>query len=157
HSSWVPRAATFAAHPDRMQKPLAYNATLARRWDFTAKLAAFDIRCDQPPIGSRPFVPGQYVALGLNDASTPAPWSVRRAMSIASAPERTDRFECYIRHVDRPESDRPLTHLLWRLQAGDRLYGTPKPAGKFTLERTLGEGSRRVLVFVAAGTGLAPF
>jgi ferredoxin/flavodoxin---NADP+ reductase len=138
-------------------KLLTYNATLVRRQDFTPKLAAFHIRPDEP-LGRDPaFVPGQYVALGLNNESRPQLGCVRRSMSLASAPERTDGFEFYIRFVEHPESDNALTHLLWTIREGDRIFMAGKPVGKFTLRDTVGEGPERIHVYVAAGTGLAPF
>jgi ferredoxin/flavodoxin---NADP+ reductase len=138
-------------------KRLGYNATLVRRIDFTPRLASFHIRYDEPLEREPRFVPGQYVALGLNNERSPELGSVRRSMSIASAPERTDALEFYVRFVDEPESTNPLTHLLWRMKTGDRIFVTRKPAGKFTLPSTLGESPARIHVYVAAGTGLAPF
>ncbi len=59
--------------------------------------------------------------------------------------------------MNYPESDNPLTHLLWKTADGDRLYLRNKPVGKFTLHDTVGDDDPRLKVFVAAGTGLAPF
>lgn len=138
-------------------KPLAYNAVLVKREDFTPELTAFHIRYDEPLSGGAAFLPGQYVALGLNNEAVPALGSVRRSMSICSAPEERDAFEFYIRYVKHPESDNPLTHLLWKMASGDRIFMTRKPVGVFTIKDTVGSGDRRMAVFVAAGTGLAPF
>lgn len=138
-------------------KRLTYNATLTRRVDFTPKLAAFHVRYDEPIDHDPPFVAGQYVALGLNNDAKPELGGVRRSMSIASAPEQREALEFYIRFVDRPESRNPLTHLLWRMKEGDRIFVTRRPVGKFTLKDTVGESSTRIQVYVAAGTGLAPF
>ncbi|MEL7062026.1 MAG: ferredoxin--NADP reductase [Acidobacteriota bacterium] len=138
-------------------KLLDYNATLVERVDLTPSLAVFRIRADEPLDGEPPFVPGQYVTLGLNNDDRPELGSVRRPMSIASAPEDRDALEFYIRFVGRPESDNPLTHLLWKTAEGDRLYLRPKAVGHFTLNHTIGTDDPRRKVFVAAGTGLAPF
>jgi ferredoxin/flavodoxin---NADP+ reductase len=138
-------------------KPLAYNATLVRRDDFTAELTTFHIKYDQPPEGESPFVPGQYVAMGLNNTEVPEKGSVRRSMSILSAPEQREIYEFYIRWVKNPESDNPLTHLLWKMKDGDRIFMTRKPVGVFTVKDTVGVGDPRWKVYVAAGTGLAPF
>jgi ferredoxin/flavodoxin---NADP+ reductase len=138
-------------------KLLTYNATLTRREDFTAELTGFHFGHDQPLAADPPFIPGQYVALGLNNEARPDLGSVRRSMSIASAPEQKEALVFFIRFVNRPESDNPLTHLLWKMRSGDRLHMTRKPTGKFTLEHTLGRGDPRIRVLVAAGTGLAPF
>jgi ferredoxin--NADP+ reductase len=141
-----------------MAKPLEYNATLARRVDLTDSLTIFTVKPDAPLAGSgRWFVPGQYVAIGMNNEAQPALGSVRRAMSIASAPQTRDEVEFYIRFVSHPESDNPLTHLLWKGKEGDRMFLRPAPTGKFTIEDTVGAGDRRKKVYVAAGTGLAPF
>lgn len=139
-------------------KPLAYNAELVRRDDFTAELTTFHVRYDQP-LGDdeQAFLPGQYVAIGLNNDATPELGSVRRSMSILSAPEQRDVFEFYIRFVKHPESENPLTHLLWKMKVGDRIFMTRKPVGVFTVENTVGQGDSRWRIYVAAGTGLAPF
>ncbi len=141
-------------------KPLAYNAVLVRREDFTPELTTFHVRYDEPlaPAAGAPvFVPGQYVAIGLNNDAKPELGSVRRSMSLCSAPEQLDAYEFYIRYVKHPESDNPLTHLLWKASVGDRIFMTRKPVGVFTIKDTVGEQDRRTCVFVAAGTGLAPF
>jgi ferredoxin--NADP+ reductase len=78
-------------------------------------------------------------------------------MSIASAPEDEGPVEFYIRWVAKPESENPLTHLLWKIKAGDRMYMRPVAAGVFTVKDTVGVDDPRIRVMVAAGTGSAPF
>jgi hypothetical protein len=78
-------------------------------------------------------------------------------MSIASAPEDEDELEFYIRKVGTPESDLPLTHVMWDIKVGDRMYCRAAATGKFTLEDTCGADDPRLKVMVAAGTGMAPF
>jgi ferredoxin--NADP+ reductase len=100
------------------------------------------------------------VTLGLNNADRPDLGGVRRPMSIASSPEQARRqgaLEFYIRFVKAPESENPFTHLLWKLRPGDRLHMRSRPVGHFTLESTCGVDDTRFHVYVAAGTGLAPF
>lgn len=140
-----------------MAKPLEYNATLVERIDLTSALSVFKIRPDEPLTGSPTFVPGQYMTLGLNNEDKPELGSVRRPMSIASAPEEVHTLEFYIRYVNYPESDNPLTHLLWKTKAGDRIYLRSKAVGKFTIADTIGDEDPRLRICVAAGTGLAPF
>lgn len=153
-----------------MAKPLDYNATLVERIDLEPALAIFKIKPDEVPAGEvapgKPwFVPGQYMTLGLNRdlpgevsaPDDPRPLSVRRPMSIASAPEEGHTVEFYIRYVSHPESDLPLTHLLWKIHAGARMYMRPVATGKFTVEDTLGADDPRIKLCIAAGTGLAPF
>jgi ferredoxin--NADP+ reductase len=139
-----------------MAKPLEYNATLTERIDLTDALSIFRVTPDKEP--ERPwFVPGQYCVLGANNAEKPELGSVRRSMSIASAPEDAGPTEFYIRFVSKPESENPLTHLLWKLKTGDRMYMRPVAAGVFTVKDTVGLDDPRLRVMVAAGTGSAPF
>lgn len=140
-----------------MAKPLEYNATMIERVDLTGALAIFRIRPDTLPAHRPWFTPGQYCVLGLNNVEKPELGSVRRAMSIASAPEDDGPLEFYIRRVARPESDNPLTDLLWKLENGGRMYMRAPAAGVFTIHHTVGTGDPRFRVMVAAGTGLAPF
>lgn len=140
-----------------MARQLEYNATLAAREDLSDVLAVFKVIPDEPIPEGRWFVPGQYLTLGLNNEDKPELGSVRRAMSIASAPQQRGTIDFYIRYVSEPESDNPLTHLLWKMKPGDRLSMTIRAVGKFTVEDTIGAADRRLRVLVAAGTGLAPF
>jgi len=140
-----------------MAKPLEYNATLTERVDITDALSLFRVTPDQPPQQRPWFVPGQYCVLGLNNAAKPELGSVRRSMSIASAPEDDGPVEFYIRWVAKPESDNPLTHLLWNIKAGARIYMRAVAAGVFTVKDTVGVDDPRLRIMVAAGTGSAPF
>jgi ferredoxin-NADP reductase len=140
-----------------MAKPLEYNATLVERIDLTDALSIFRIKPDQMPAERPWFVPGQYCVLGLNNEVKSELGSVRRSMSIASAPEEEGPVEFYIRWVAKPESENPFTHLLWKIKAGDRMYMRPVAAGVFTVKDTVGVDDPRLRVMVAAGTGSAPF
>lgn len=153
-----------------MAKLLEYNATLVERIDLEPALSIFKVRPDEIVRKGGPdepwFVPGQYLTIGLNRVEAgevvegqddPRPPSVRRPMSIASAPEEGDTVEFYIRYVSHPESDLPLTHLLWKIQPGARMYCRAVATGKFTVRDTIGDDDRRLKLCIAAGTGLAPF
>jgi ferredoxin--NADP+ reductase len=140
-----------------MAKPLEYNATLVERVDLTDALTIFRVQPDQAPAEKLWFEPGQYCVLGMNNHDKPELGSVRRSMSIASAPEDEGPTEFYIRWVAKPESENPLTHLLWKLKNGDRMYMRAVAAGVFTVKDTVGDADPRVRVMVAAGTGSAPF
>jgi ferredoxin--NADP+ reductase len=140
-----------------MAKPLEYNATLTERIDLTDALSVFRVTPDKMPEQRPWFVPGQYCVLGMNNADKPDLGSVRRSMSIASAPEDDGPIEFYIRWVAKPESDNPLTHLLWKIKNGDRMYMRAVAAGVFTVKDTVGADDKRLRVMVAAGTGSAPF
>lgn len=137
-------------------KPLVYNATLTRRVDLTDALCIYHVAPDEPP-GPGWFTAGQYCVLGMNNDEKPELGSVRRSMSIASAPEDPGPTEFYIRYVSKPESANPLTHRLWTLKDGDRMYMRPVAAGVFTVKDTVGVDDPRLIVCVAAGTGSAPF
>ena len=149
-----------------MAKLLDYNATLVERIDIEPALSIFKVKPDsivRKGGDEEPwFIPGQYLTIGLNrevveGEDDPRPVSVRRPMSIASAPEEGEIAEFYIRYVNHPESDLPLTHLIWKIQEGARMFCRPAAVGKFTLHDTIGADDPRLKVFVAAGTGLAPF
>ncbi|MEM7587946.1 MAG: hypothetical protein AAF560_31445 [Acidobacteriota bacterium] len=140
-----------------MAKPLEYNATLVERIDLTEQLAIFKVRPDEPSEAEPQFIPGQYVTLGMNNEAQVELGSVRRPMSIASAPEEREALEFYIRYVTYPESDNPLTHLLWKAKAGERMFMRNRAVGRFTVDDAVGDDDSRMRVCLAAGTGLAPF
>ncbi len=128
----------------------AENALLADRIELDPTLVIFRIRPDViPPAGEPWFLPGQYVTLGVG--------TVQRAYSIASPPGERRFLEFLIRYAREPETDSPLTHLLFKLPVGARLHVGEKIAGRFTLERTVAAGDARARLLVGAGTGLAPF
>ena len=99
------------------------------------------------------FQPGQYATLWLthNGKTTPRPYS------IASSPSETRALEFYINLVEHGR----LTPSLWEEGVLEGLHrrspGTHMeitgPKGRFLLAPV----ERRDLVFVASGTGLAPF
>lgn len=133
-----------------MPPTLFANATLVERIDVAPSLAIFRVRPDAVPAAAEPwFIPGQYVTLGLG--------TLQRAYSIASDPGERRWLEFYIRFARNPETETPLTHRLWELAPGARVHVGEKIVGRFTLERTVGPADTRVTVFIAAGTGLAPF
>jgi ferredoxin--NADP+ reductase len=133
-------------------KNVDYNATIIHMELLTPTLAIFRVKGDTP---MESFIPGQYAILGLNH---PEKGGVMRAYSIASAPYlHADYLEFYIRYVNEPTSDNPLTHLLFKVKQGDRILMRPKIQGHFTEEKTMGVSDPRLKVLVASGTGLAPF
>jgi len=121
----------------------AYNATLVHREDLTDDLAYFRVKVDGP---ATPFVPGQYMTLGVVADGK----MLQRPYSIASAPSSADilGYEMFVRHVPVVR----FTTALWRLQVGHRarLIG---PKGKFMLE----PDDERTHLYVSTGTGIAPF
>ena len=120
-----------------------YNATLVKRVDHSPDLASFWIQRDGNPV---PFEAGQYVTIGIvaDDKVWQRPYSVASPPAVAPS----EGYEIYVRLVPIVR----FTMLLWRLQPGARLQ-VSGPAGGFTLE----PGDRRTHLFVATGTGVAPF
>lgn len=120
----------------------ALEAAIAERVDLTAQIASFLIRPDGPPM---PFLPGQYVTVGLPSGGR----LVQRPYSIASSARRLDLgYELYVRLVEGGA----LTPLLFAARPGDRV-ALRRPKGRFTLDAADG----RTHLFVATGCGLAPF
>lgn len=117
------------------------NATLTGRLDLTPTVAYFRVRPDSAPPA---FEPGQYLAVGLEIDGR----MVQRPYSTASARGTQDELEFLIRQVPGGT----LTPRLWQLPIGARLRLGP-PKGLLRLV----PGDRRTHVFVASGTGLAPF
>jgi ferredoxin/flavodoxin---NADP+ reductase len=133
------------AHDTRVIAPAAeqYNATLVKREDDTESLARFWVRADGE---SAHFEPGQYMTIGVYADGM----LYQRPYSVASAPGDTgeEGYEFYVRLVPVLR----FTTLLWRLPVGQgmRMIG---PKGRFMLE----PDDDRTHLFVATGTGIAPF
>ena len=118
------------------------RATLARSTslsDFTRHLE-FEVK-DGPRFG---FVPGQWLSL---KASTPDGEEITRAYSIASAPSDDGRFAFCLNRVQEGF----MSNHLFDLAAGAEIT-FQGPFGSFILRPPL-----RDTVFVATGTGIAPF
>ncbi|MGZ3586983.1 MAG: FAD-binding oxidoreductase [Candidatus Limnocylindrales bacterium] len=120
-----------------------YNARLIRRIDQNEELGYFWVKYDGAPV---PFEAGQYMTIGVfADGKL-----VQRPYSVASPPREAGDggYEFYVRLVPVLR----FTTLLWRLPVGHgmRMIG---PKGKFLLE----PNDRRTHLFVATGTGVAPF
>ena len=134
-------AALRAGLVTRARPGLEPNATLAQRFDLTPTVARFVIR---PDAGVPPFEPGQYFALGLTVDGRP----LQRPYSTASPRGEASSLEFLVRLVGAGA----FTPRLWRLAAGDRLW-IGRPKGLFMLR----PDDPRTHLFVATGTGLAPF
>lgn len=135
------------------------NATVLERIEVTESLVIFRIGCDN----SIPdFLPGQYVVLGLfPEAPRPQDFPaeaelhkagklIKRSYSVASPPSEKRYLEFYIAIL----REGVLTPRFKLLQPGDRVHIGHKIVGAFTLEDTPADAN---LVFVATGTGIAPF
>ncbi len=139
------------------QDPHAANAVIAARRDLNDRVSLVWIRPDAGAV--EPFEPGQFIQLGLPAESQAAAESrgprtrtklVKRSYSIASSPLEREAYELCIALVQEGQ----LTPRLHGLEVGDRLWHDASPKGAFTLERV---PRGRDLVFVATGTGIAPF
>lgn len=124
-----------------MGQEYPYNGRLSR-WDEVAEgLAIVGISANDTPF---PFTPGQYATLALMG---PEGKVIQRPMSISSPPDDLSEYEFFIRLVHGAE----FTPLLWQLKVGDTI-GIKGAKGRFVLQ----DDGRRCL-FVASGTGLAPY
>ncbi len=124
-----------------MSDEYPYNARLSRWEEIAPGLAIVGVQALETPF---PFEPGQYATLGLMG---PAGKLVQRPMSISSSADDLSEYEFFIRLIDGGA----LTPLLWQRSVGDSI-NIKGPKGRFVLQ----PDGRRAL-FVASGTGLAPF
>lgn len=118
----------------------AANATLVGREDLTPAIALFRVRPDDGP---RSFQPGQYLSLGLVVGGA----VVQRPYSTASGPG-SDELEFLVRRVPGGT----FTPALWSTPVGARV-SLGRAKGVFTLR----PDDDRAHLFIATGTGLAPF
>jgi len=129
------------ALPDRPTRAAPEpNATLLQHIDFTESLADFHLQLDAPLAA---FLPGQYVSVGVIDGAD----VVQRPYSVVSLDSSQRRIEFFVRRIPGGS----LSSRFWDLPAGARVRVGPA-RGMFTTQPT----DRRRL-FVATGTGLAPF
>lgn len=124
---------TTAAYP--------YNGRLSRWEEIAPGLAIVGVQAVDDPF---PFEPGQYATLGLVGDSGKL---VQRPMSVSSSADDLSEYEFFIRRVEGGG----FTPLLWNIGVGDPI-NIKGPKGRFLLQ----PDGRRAL-FVASGTGLAPF
>jgi ferredoxin-NADP reductase len=124
-----------------MSEEYPYNGRLSRWEEIAPGLAIVGVQSTDQPF---PFEAGQYATLGLLG---PEGKLVQRPMSVSSSSDRLDEYEFFIRLVEGGA----FTTLLWERKVGDPI-NIKGPKGKFLLQ----DDDRRCL-FVASGTGLAPF
>ena len=136
------------------------NAIVTQRIDTAPGLMTLRVA----PVGwALPaFVPGQFAVLGLaasaprsarsepEDPPLPPETFLRRAYSIASSSRDHEYLEFYLVEV----RGGALTPRLFALKPGDKLWLSPKFTGLFTLDEVPAD---RHVVFIATGTGLAPY
>lgn len=124
-----------------MAQEYAYNGRLSRWDEITPGLAIVGVQALEEPFG---FEPGQYATLGLMGAEGKL---IQRPMSVSSSADDLSEYEFFIRLVEGGA----FTTLLWRIGVGDPI-NIKGPKGKFLLQE-----DGHTCLFVASGTGLAPF
>lgn len=137
-----------------------YNALMTHRIDISSGLAIFRVVADGWELPD--FTPGQYAALGLPPEARRVQGSpqdgdnrgtgalIKRAYSIASSSVAKEHIEFYVALVPSGA----LTPRIFALKPGDRIWMSPKFTGMFTLDRVPAD---QHVVFVATGTGIAPY
>lgn len=119
-----------------------YDVTLGKVLDFGNETRHFEL--DFNPGETMDFIAGQFVAVICpKDGKV-----IRRAYSIASEPEKKNGVELVIKRVEGGA----VTNWFWSLKEGDR-FRVHGPFGKFILPEPMDFDP----VFVATGTGIAPF
>jgi ferredoxin-NADP reductase len=131
-------------------KPMLYMATFDEILQPTPDVRLFRMTLDGY---SRimPFLAGQFIQLLCPVPDKADPHKTRklvRSYSIASAPEETRFLEFCIKLV--PDGD--FTPTLWDKRVGDKIE-LRGPYGKFVVPEPVDSD----IVFIAAGTGIAPF
>src|SRR5918994_680442 len=125
-----------------MAEDYPYNGRLSRWEEFAPGVAFVVVRALDEPF---PFEAGQYATLGL--VGHDGPKLIQRPMSVSSSADDLSEYEFFIRLVEGGG----FTPLLWERSVGDRI-NIKGPKGKFLLQ-----DDGRTALFVASGTGLAPF
>jgi ferredoxin--NADP+ reductase len=135
------------------------NATITRRDEINHGLLVLQVTPDEELPA---FKAGQYTVLGLPGSATRSAYAdpedppadpakiIKRAYSIASSSLQGKYLEFYVALVRTGA----LTPRLFALRVGDRIFLGRKIVGMFTLD-DVPAGNH--LLFVATGTGLAPY
>jgi ferredoxin--NADP+ reductase len=136
------------------------NAIVTQRIDFAPGLMILRVAPDGWELPE--FTPGQFTVLGLDPSaprceqaeaeSEPAKPGrlIRRAYSIASSSIEREYLEFYVILV----RSGALTPRLFALQPGDRVWLSAKVTGLFTMAEIADDQN---VIFIATGTGLAPY
>ncbi len=123
-------------------EPQYYEVTLGKITDFGNDTREF--RLDFDAGRTMEFTAGQFVSVVVpRDGKV-----IRRAYSIASPPERKDHLDLIVKLVQGGV----VTNWFWSLKEGAR-FRVHGPFGKFILPEPIDFDP----VFVAVGTGIAPF
>ncbi len=139
---------------------VTFNSVVAHRVDVSPNLAIFRVMPDGWELPD--FIPGQFAALGLPPGAARVEGAdtgeetggtgalIKRAYSIASSSVAKEYVEFYVALVPSGA----LTPRLFALQPGDKLWMSLKFKGMFTLDHVPTDQN---IVFVATGTGIAPY
>jgi len=126
------------------------NCTVTRIDRITEDLCIIEITLD-PQIPDLHFKPGQYAELALpSSVHGDNGKLVRRQYSIASSANHNRSFEFFIVQVQSGV----LSPSICKLEVGSRIWMNEKIKGHFTLDEIPQDKN---LLFLATGTGLAPF
>ena len=120
------------------------TAIVDRVRDLTPEVRELTLRLVNPP--KLKFVPGQSICFEVDTAHISKP--VRRYYSLASPPSQTSRLALLLSMADQG----PGSSYLFKLEHGEEVQFVG-PNGSFCLR----EDERRDILFVATGTGIAPF
>ena len=128
-----------------MGHSLEYNATIVGRTDMTDALSRFS---------SNPTASSQESVVHPRAILRGRAQQRREARSRLGAAGHVDRLcsrgqgpiEFYIAGWPGRSRRNPLTHLLWKLTNGDRIYMRTVAAGVFTIKDTIGVDDPRIRV-----------
>lgn len=135
------------------------NSTVTMRYEINHGLLVLQVTPDEE---LPPFKAGQYTVLGLPGSAPRSPYAdpeesppdpdklIKRAYSVTSSSVQGRYLEFYIALVRTGA----LTPRLFALNGGDRIWMGRKMVGMFTLDDVPAHND---VVFVATGTGLAPY
>ena len=122
--------------------PEYFEVTVGAVRDFGNETKDFELKLDAGR--EIRFIAGQFISVVLpKDGKV-----IRRAYSIASPPEEPHHLNLIVKRVEGGL----VTHWFWTLKPGDR-FRVHGPFGKFILPEKIDFEP----LFVATGTGIAPF
>lgn len=119
-------------------KPQRYQARVIHKEPFSSKVFLFTLQLETPQTIS--FTPGQFLSVQVGP-------NINRSYSIASAPSRNNTIDLLVDVA--PGGPGSQYFLKEEVGAPVSFIG---PMGKFVLEKEEG-----TIVFLATGTGVAPF